>query len=126
MKRTILFSILLTMVLSLSAQKPAKMISYIEQTRSWYYIYDQDGKRVRGISSSQGELAGYGATFYILKQGTSFYVIYDIQGHRIASLSVSNVGEIMSVSGETFTSRKGNWIYTWSREGKKLSSRSAH
>jgi hypothetical protein len=40
-------------------------------------------------------------------------------------MSVSNVGEIVGVSGSTITSRKGNWIYTWSKEGKKISATNA-
>ena len=40
-------------------------------------------------------------------------------------MSVSNVGEIVGVSGTTITSRKGSWIYIWSKEGKKISARSA-
>jgi hypothetical protein len=32
---------------------------------------------------------------------------------------------VLSVAGETFTSRLGSWIYTWSKEGKKISTRAA-
>jgi len=38
---------------------------------------------------------------------------------------VSYVGEIISVAGNKFTSRNGVWIYTWSKEGKKINTRSA-
>ena len=41
-------------------------------------------------------------------------------------MSVSNVGEIIGVSNSTITSRKGSWIFTWDKEGKKISTRSAH
>ena len=32
----------------------------------------------------------------------------------------------LSVSGNTITSRKGSWICTWSKDGKKLSARSVN
>ena len=103
----------------------AQSISYIEITRNWYYIYDQNGKRLRGISASQGELVAYSSSFYILKQGSSFYVTYTPEGKRIYAFSVSIVGEILTASGDTFTSRKGSWIYTWSKDGKKISTHAA-
>ncbi len=103
----------------------AQSIGYIETTKSWYYVYDENGKRVHSFSTSLGELQGYSSSFYILKQGSSFYVLYDANCHRITSLSVSAVGEILSVTGNTFTSRFNSWLYTWSSEGKRISSRSA-
>lgn len=103
----------------------AQRISYIETTRSWHYIYDENGKRLRSISASQGPVVAYTASFYIIRQGNSFYVIYDASGRRITSLGVHVVGEILSASGDTFTSRNASWIYTWTKEGKRISSRSA-
>ena len=41
------------------------------------------------------------------------------------TLSASSVGEVTGVSGETFTSRNGNWVYTWDKNGKKVSTRAA-
>lgn len=61
----------------------AQSISYIETTKSWYYIYDQDGKKIKTLSTSQGELKGYSSTFYIIKQGSAFYVTYDVNGKRL-------------------------------------------
>ena len=103
----------------------AQTISHIETTRSWYYIYDQDGKRIRTLSTSQGELKGYSSTFYIIKQGSSFYITYDVNGKRLHTFGIGSVGEIQAVSGDTFTSRLGVWIFTWSKEGKKISTRAA-
>ena len=54
-----------------------------------------------------------------------FYRIYDIKGKVLKALSVNTVGEVLSVSGETFTSRLGNWIYFWDKNGKKIGSRPA-
>lgn len=121
MKKLLLFIIIMLSVATLQAQS----ISSIETTRSWYYIYDQNGKKIKTISTSQGELKGYSSTFYILKQGSGFYATYDATGKRLHTFSASSVGEIIGTAGDTFTSRNGSWIYTWSKDGKKISTRAA-
>lgn len=121
MKRLLLSIVLLLAVANLRAQS----ISYIETTKNWYYIYDQDGKKIKTLSTSQGELKGYSSTFYIIKQGSAFYVTYDVNGKRLHTFGAASVGEILAVSGDTFTSRQGAWIYTWSKEGKKINTRAA-
>ncbi len=121
MKKLLLSIVLLLSGLSIQAQS----ISHIETTKSWYYIYDQDGKKIKTLSTGQGELKGYSSTFYIIKQGSAFYVTYDVNGKRLHTFGVSGVGEILAVSGDTFTSRQASWIYTWSKDGKKISTRGA-
>ena len=118
--------LLIIMALFLSAVGlKAQSISHIETTKNWYYIYDQDGKKIKTLSTSQGELKGYCSSFYIIKQGTAFYITYDVNGKRLHTFGVSSVGEILAVSGDTFTSRQGAWIYTWRKEGKKINTRAA-
>ena len=119
----IVFSILV-MLFSVMGVR-GQSISSIETTKNWYYIYDQDGKKIKTISTSQGELKGYSSTFYIIKQGSAFYVTYDVKGKRLHTWGASSVGEILGVAGDTFTSRQGAWIHTWSKEGKKISTRAA-
>ena len=119
MKKLLLSAILLFPVLTLQAQN----ISHIETTKNWYYIYDQDGNKIKTISTSQGELMGYSSTFYIIKQGKAFYITFDVNGKRLHTFGVASVGEIIGVAGDTFTSRQGVWIYTWSKDGKKISTR---
>jgi hypothetical protein len=119
----IVFSILV-MLLSVMVVR-GQSISSIETTKSWYYIYDQDGKKIKTLSTSQGELKGYSSTFYIIKQGSAFYVTYNVNGKRLNTFGAASVGEILAVSGDTFTSRQGAWIHTWSKEGKKISTRAA-
>lgn len=121
MKRLLGFLIMLTLSLSIQAQS----ISYIETTKGWYHIYDQSGKRINTISSSLGELAGYSSNFYIIKLISGFYVTYDAAGKHLHTFSTNSVGEILNATGDTFTSRNGSWIYTWSKDGKKISTRSA-
>ncbi len=119
MKKLLIIMALLLSVVGLKAQT----ISHIETTKNWYYIYDQDGKKIKTLSTSQGELKGYSSTFYIIKQGTAFYITYDVKGKRLHTWGVSSVGEILGVAGDTFTSRQGAWIYTWDKNGKKISTR---
>jgi len=121
MKRLLLAIVLSFIVTGLKAQS----ISHIETTKNWYYIYDQNGKKIKTLSTSQGELKGYSSTFYIIKQGTAFYITYDVNGKRLHTWGVGSVGEILAVSGDTFTSKQGAWIYTWSKEGKKINTRAA-
>lgn len=121
MKKLLIIVVLLLSVAVLKAQS----ISHIETTKNWYYFYDQDGKKIKTLSTSQGELKGYSSTFYIIKQGTAFYITYDVKGKRLHTWGASSVGEILGVAGDTFTSRQGVWIYTWSKDGKKISTRAA-
>ena len=120
MKKLLLSIILLSSIANLQAQS----ISHIETTKNWYYIYDQDGKKIKTLSSTIGELQGFSASFFVVKSG-SWYYIYDANGKKTKTLSESTVGKVLSVSGETFTSQVGSWIYTWSKEGKKISTRAA-
>ncbi len=121
MKKLLTILVLLFSVANLQAQN----ISHIETTKSWYYIYDQDGKKIKTISTSQGELKGYSSTFYIIKQGSAFYITYDATGKRLHTFGASSVGEFLGAAGDTFTSRNGVWIYTWSKDGNKISTRAA-
>ena len=119
MKRILIILAMLMAIMGIQAQK----ISHIEATRSWYYVYDDKGKKVYTFSTAQGELVAYSDSFYIVKHG-SWYYTYDAKGKKLYTFSVSNVGEVLNAAGDTFTSRKGNWIYTWDKKGKKLNTRS--
>ena len=45
---------------------------------------------------------------------------YDITGKKICTLSKQTVGEVISVSGGTFTCRDGSWIKIYDKNGKKI------
>ena len=123
MMKKLFTTLLLLMALTVQAQRQQK-ISYIEETKNWYYVYDEAGKKIGGLSrGSIGELKGWGGDFLVAKY-YSFYRIYDAKGKVLKVMNVSDVGEIVGVSGQTITSQKGSWIYTWSKEGKKISVRS--
>ena len=123
MKRTV-FSLLILM-LTMAARAQRQQISYIEETKNWYYVYDDQGKKIGGLArSSVGEVMGWGSDFFVAKR-YSFYYICDAKGKTLKTMSVSNVGDIVGVSGTTITSRKGSWIYIWNKDGKKVSARNA-
>jgi hypothetical protein len=118
-----LFTILL-FLLAIATRGLCQQISYIEETKNWYYVYDEKGKRIGGLSrSSVGELKGWGSDFFVAKR-YSYYHICDAKGRTLKTMNVSDVGEIVAVTNSTITSRKGSWILTWSKEGKKISARS--
>lgn len=120
-----LFTIL-CLLLAIVAQAQRQQISYIEETKNWYYVYDEKGKRIGGLSrSSVGELKGWGSDFFVAKRH-SYYHICDAKGKTLKTLNVSDVGEIVGVSNSTITSRKGSWILTWNKEGKKINARTAN
>ena len=124
MKRGLLLLAFLCAVYSMQAQR--QQISYIEETKNWYYVYDEAGKKIGGLSrSSVGDLKGWGNDFFVAKY-YSFYRIYDAQGKVLKAMNASDVGEIVGVSGNTITSRRGSWILTWDKDGKKISARSAN
>lgn len=52
MKRIFIVLILLLSITGAQAQS----ISYIETTKNWYYIYDQNGKKIKALSCNIGEL----------------------------------------------------------------------
>jgi hypothetical protein len=72
-----------------------------------------------------GDPKGWGSDFFVAKY-YSFYRIYDAKGKVLKAKNVSDVGEIVGVSGNTITSRKGSWLFTWNKDGKKLSARSVN
>ena len=117
--------LLLTIMLCFAVGMKAQSISHIETTKSWYYIYDQNGRKIKTLSTTQGELKGYSSSFYIIKQGSSFYITYDANGKRLHTFGASSVGEIIGVAGDTFTSRLGAFIHTWNKEGIRISTRAA-
>ena len=72
-----------------------------------------------------GELKGWGSDFFVAKR-YSYYHICDAKGRTLKTMNVSDVGEIVGVSNNTITSRKGSWIFIWNKEGKKIRVMNAH
>ena len=120
--RQLFITIFLFLSLAMQAQQK---ISYIEETKHWYYVYDDNGKKIGGLArSSVGEVKGWGSDFFVAKR-YSYYHICDAKGKTLKTMNVSDVGEIVSVTNSTITSRKGSWIFIWNKEGKRISSMTA-
>lgn len=118
--------VVLMALLAVNVQAQRQKISYVEETKNWYYVYDEAGKKIGGLSrSSVGDLKGWGSDFFVAKY-YSFYRIYDAKGKVLKAMNASDVGEIVGVSGNVITSRRGSWIFTWGKDGKKISARSAN
>ena len=124
MKKTFIKGVVTILFLMLATTVQAqRQISYIEETKNWYYVYDEQGKKICGLSrGSVGELKGWGSDFFVAKR-YSFYYICDAKGKTLKTMNVSDVGEIVGVSNSTITSHRGSWIYTWNKAGKKVSAR---
>ena len=121
MNKVLLF-IMLLMSLSATAQR---QISYIDNSGSWYQVYDTNGKKSSTLSSSAvGELIGWSGEIIVTKSG-GWYKILDPQGKTLKTMSDMSVGTVISVSDSTFTSRSGSWIFIWDKTGKKLATRPA-
>ena len=121
MKRILIILAMLMAFTAIQAQK----ISYIEAKSSWYYVYDENGKKVHTFSTTQGEVVAYSESFYIVKHG-SWYYTFNAKGKKLYTFAVSNVGEVLHATGDTFTSKRGQWVYTWDKNGKKLRTRYAN
>ncbi|MBQ7211801.1 MAG: hypothetical protein IJS19_03900 [Muribaculaceae bacterium] len=120
MKRLLMTFLTATLLLMASADN----LSMVDRDGSWYKLYNESGRCVRTLSASIGELQGFGSTYFIVKSG-SWYKLYSSDGKLYKTMSVSSVGQILTVGPSTLTSRSGSWIHTWSRDGKRVSTRAA-
>ena len=94
----ILLIILMTL-LTIAVQAQRQQISHIEETRNWYYVYDEAGKKIGGLSrNSVGDLKGWGSDFFVAKY-YSFYRIYDAKGKVLKAMNVSDGHIYASSSG---------------------------
>ena len=122
MKQVVLF-IMFPVSVSATAQR---QISYIDNSGSWYQVYDTNGKKISTLSSSAvGELIGWNGEIIVMKSG-GWYKILDPQGKTLKTMSDMSVGTVISVSGSTFTSRSGSWVFVWDKTGRKLATRPAN
>ena len=54
--------IILMTLLAVGVQAQRQQISFIEETKNWYYVYDEAGKKIGGLSrSSVGDMKEVGA-----------------------------------------------------------------
>lgn len=123
-KYLVMMLLVLSTVMAMGQGRKMIQISDIRRSGSWYYIYDQNGRRQKTFSASIGELVGFSSEFYILRSG-SWYHLYDSGARQYKTLSVSSTGVILNVTGNVFVAQRGSWISTYDKNGKRLSTRSA-
>ena len=126
--KSLLLLLLTLFIPQAASHAQGKAISSVElsSSGSWIYVYDSSGHKITTISSSNGSIQGFSSSFFILKSSSgSWYYLYDPSGKRYKTMSASEVGDIISVAGDNFTSRKGSWIYTYDRNGKRINTRAA-
>lgn len=119
-KLSILFIFFLVGLFSVQSR-----ISYIDQDRNWYSIYNENHSRVTSVSTSNGHLVAYSSEVFILRSG-NWYLIYNEKGRRVNSLNVSSIGTIINVIDDVIISKKDSWIYQWDINGRRLDVSSAH
>jgi hypothetical protein len=122
--RRFVFTLLIMIISVFRGNICFSAISNIEKKGSWYYIYNEKGKKIKTMSGSIGEIEGFSSTFFIVSKG-SWYYFYDENGKHYKTLS-NSTGKILSVSGDTFVVQKGSWVYTYNKNGKKINSRAAN
>ncbi len=105
------------MMVFMTTVMQAQRGGHIETTRSRHEIAHRRSK--------YGRTGGIQLEILHSDDGHSWYYTYDMNGRKRHTFSVSAVGEVLSVSGDTFTSRKGSWIYTWTKEDRKINTRPA-
>lgn len=99
-----------------------RTISTIQDDGSKYCIYDQKGKKVTCVARKIGKLEGHGSNWFVVTHKNKIY-LYNLEGHKYKSLSISSVGEVVSVGSESFVTRKNGKLITYDKNGKKMNSR---
>lgn len=64
-------------------------ISGVQDAGSWYYIFDDSGKKIATMPKNlTGEVLGFGVDFIVARNG-SWYYTYDEKGKKITTMPVS-------------------------------------
>lgn len=117
--------ILLTFIFaSLGLVAGAQDISYIEQTDSWIYVYDDANRKLCSkYVGSSGQVVGWGSDYWVSRCG-DWYYLWTAKGTKYKSLYAPNIGDIVAVNSKTFVSRYNKqWLYTFDKNGKKIATK---
>ena len=119
----VILFVFIAQIVTAQSNIQSRSISYIETTTTWIHIYDERGKEIYTDDRARfGDVVGYSSSFFIVKKG-SFYILYDVNIKPLDILLISNVGEILSVTGDTFTARHYSFVTTYDKTGKRLYTR---
>lgn len=115
--------LILSLAITLSLTMHSYSISNIENDGKWYHVYDAGGEQYKLISLAEaGVLKGYSIALIVFQKG-QFYYIYDSNLKRLGQVAVSASGEIVNVSQDTFTTKRGGRILIFSKNGTLVSRR---
>ena len=108
-------------------------ISYIKDTGSWYYVYNESGKKVTTMSSSQRELIGWGsdseAKAKLLEAGCNYMLTKDLNdgvgihsdyvylGYKRTDDPNEAIRDIVSIHDEDWTTYTKNGATYYKIEG---------
>lgn len=60
-------------------------ISDVQTKGSYYFVFDEKGKKISQLLTSLGELRGIASDFFVVEKG-SYYVTYDSDSKKIDQL----------------------------------------
>ena len=75
--------------IGLPPEKELKAIGRVAQNGSTITTYDENGNRIQSMSSSGGELKGFGTDFFVVKKGANLAVTYDADCKQIKAINTA-------------------------------------
>lgn len=106
-----------------SAQGTYRFISYIKDSGSWYYVYDNYGNVALTVSKSNGTILGWGYDWFVIRNGSWIYLC-DMTGRKYHTQSVSSYGDVIAISSQNYITFNGSWYYIFDKYGRKVDVRS--
>lgn len=100
-----------------------KMISDVREKGNYIEVFDDNGKKISYMNTSNKEIEGITGDFFVVTNG-NYIEVYDEDCKKISYMNVSSK-TITAVAGHTFTVRNGNYLETYDKKCKKLSSKNA-
>jgi L-asparaginase II len=96
-------------------------ISDVSEKSGWIVVFDDRGKEIKRMGSSNKEVAGVASDFFVVLE-RGWIVTYDENCKEIKRMGDSNK-TVRSASGRTFTVLEGGWIVTYDRNCKEQARR---
>jgi L-asparaginase II len=96
-------------------------ISDVSEKSGWIVVFDDRGKEIKRMGSSNKEVAGVASDFFVVLE-RGWIVTYDENCKEIKRMGDSNK-TVRSASGTTFTVLESNWIVTYDRKCKEQARR---
>ena len=96
-------------------------ISDVSNQGSWIVVFDDRGKEIKRMGSSNKDVVGVASDFFVVLEG-SWIVTYDEKCKEIKRMGSSNK-TVKGASGRTFTVLEGSWIVTYDQNCKEQARR---